>query len=79
MRPNSIDSEHFGFLMLKESEIRVGPDFNYEVISNEIRNKYLPGEVRTDVAVRSFTDDDITIRSAAVIYNQNRLDLDVLR
>ena len=39
----------------------------------------MPGEVRTDVAVRSFTENDITVRRAAVIYNPNRLNLDVLR
>ena len=79
LRPNSMDFEHFGILMLKGSEIKVGSDLIYENITKEIRNDFLTGEVRTDIAVRSFTDDDITIRSAAVIYNQNKLNLEILR
>ena len=79
LRQNSTDSEHFRFLMLKGSEIRVGPDLNYEIITKEIRNDFLPGEVRSVVALRSFMDDDITIRNAAFIYNQNRLNVDVIR
>ena len=67
--------------MLKQSEIRVGSDSNYEMITKEIRGDFLPEEPRTDVTVRSFTftDDDNTIRSAAVINNQNRLNLNVFR
>ena len=57
LRPNSTDCKHFGFTILKGSEIRVGPDLNYEVISKEIWKDFLPKKVRTDVAVRSFTDD----------------------
>ena len=75
----STESEHGGFLMLKGSEIRVGPDLNYEIISKDIQKDFLLGEARTDIAIRSFTDDDISVRSAAVIHNQNRLNLDVLR
>ena len=65
--------------MLKGSEIRVGSDLNYENITKEIKNDFLPTEVRTDIAVRSFTEDDITVLSAAVIYNQNKLNLEILR
>ena len=74
----STEREHFSFSMLKGSEIRVGPDLNYEIISKDIQKDFLLGEARTDIAIRSFTDDDISVRSAAVIHNQNRLNLDVL-
>ena len=46
LRSNGTDSEHFGFLMLKNSEIRVGSDLNYEKVTKEIRGDFLDGESR---------------------------------
>ena len=65
--------------MLKTSGIRVGPDLNYEAVKKEIRNDFLAREARTDIAVRSFTDDAITIRSVGILYNQHKLNLKILQ
>ena len=64
------DSENVGFSTLKGSEVRIGPELNYEAITKEIRNDFLAGEERTDTAVSSFTDDEISIRSVGIVYNQ---------
>ena len=36
MVPNETDSQHFGFLMLRGTMIKVGPDLNYVAITKEI-------------------------------------------
>ena len=79
LRPSSSDLEHFGFLMLKNSEIRVGRELNHENICKEIRDDFLPTEAKTAIVARSFTDDDITVRSAGVIYNQSKQNLEILK
>ena len=66
-------------LMLKTSEIRVVGDLNFVNVTKEIKNDFLAGEARTDIAVRSFTDDDITIRSVWIINNQHRHNLEILQ
>ena len=43
--------------MLKGMEVGVGPDLNYAAITKVIGNNIAAGEVKTDTAVRSFTDD----------------------
>ena len=65
MRPYGTDE-----LRMKGSEVRIGPELNYEAITKEIRNDFLAGEERTDTAVSSFTDDEISIRSVGIVYNQ---------
>ena len=57
--------------MLKSADIRVGPDLNYGAVTKEIRNNVLAGEAQTDIAVPSFTDDGITVRSIGIVYNQS--------
>ena len=79
LRPNGTDSEHFGLHMLKNSEIRVSSDLNYENVTKEIRGDFLAGEARTDIAMRAFTDYDITIRLAGILYNQHKLNLEILK
>ena len=44
--------------MLKESEIRVGRDLNYDTVTKELRGVFLPNED--------------SIRSAGVVYNRKR-------
>ena len=63
--------------MLKGSEVRIGSDLNYEAIFKEIRNDFVAGEERTDTSVRSFTDDEIPIRSVGIVYNQHKLNLEI--
>ena len=38
MKPNESNSQHFGFLMLKGTEVRIDFGLNYEAITKEIRN-----------------------------------------
>ena len=40
-----------------------------------IKNDFGAGEVRTDVALNSYTDEEATIRSVGLIYNQHHLNL----
>ena len=65
--------------MLKSADIRVGPDLNYGAGTKEIRNNVLAGEARTDIAVCSFTDEDITVRSVGIVYNYHKLNLEILQ
>ena len=50
---------------------------NYDAVTKELRGDVLWDEVPTDIAIRSFTTENITIHSAKVICNQNRENLDV--
>ena len=59
--------------------VKVGNDLNYLAIVKEVKNDYAAGEVRTDVVLNSYTDEEVTVRSVGLIYNQNRLNLDVLK
>ena len=63
---------------VKGSEVKIGPNLNYEAITKEI-NDFVAGEERTDTAVRSFTDDEITIRLVRIVYNHQKLNLDILK
>ena len=71
MIPNETDTQHFGFLRLRGTMIKVGADLNYVAITKEIRNDFGAGEVRTDTALNSYTDDEITIRTVGIIYNNH--------
>ena len=59
--------------------VRVGADLNYMAIVKEIKNDFAAGEARTDVALNSYTDEEATISSVELIYNQNVLNLEVLK
>ena len=48
-------------------------------IVKEIKNDFAAGKARTDVVLNSNTDEEATIRSVGLIYNQNRLNLEVLK
>jgi len=65
--------------LLKGTEIRVGPNLNYAAVTKEIRNDFVAGEARTDIAVRSITDDEILVRSVGIVYNQHKLNLEILQ
>ena len=52
---------------------------NYAAVTKEIWNDFLAGEARTDIAVRSFTEDGITVRSVGIVYNQHKLNLEILQ
>ena len=77
--PNESRAQELGFVMLRGSMVKVGSDLNYLAIVKEVKNDYAAGEVRTDVVLNSYSDEDVTVRSVGLIYNQNRLNLDVLK
>ena len=77
--PNESRAQELGFVMLRGSMVKVGNDLNYMAIVKEVKNDYAAGEVRTDVVLNSYTDEEVTVRSVGLIYNQNRLNLDVLK
>ena len=77
--PNESRLQEFGFLMLPGPMVRVGADLNFMAIMKDIRNDFAAGEVRTHIALNSYTDEEATIRSVGLIYNQNCLNLEVLK
>ena len=61
--PNDTEPQYLGFLMLRGAMIKAGPDLSYVAMTKDIRNEFEAGEVRTDTALNSYTDDEITIRT----------------
>ena len=72
MIPNVTESQYIGFLMLLGAMIKIGADLNYFAIIKGISNDFGAGEVRTDTAL---TDDQVTIRTVGIIYNQHKFNL----
>ena len=72
MIPNNPQSQELGFLMLDGPMVKVA-------IMREIRNDFGAADVRTDTALNSYTDEEITITTVAILYNQYCLNLEVLK
>ena len=59
--------------------IKIGTDLNHVAITKEIRNDFGNGEVRTNTALNSYTEDQVTLRTVEIIYTQHKLNLEILK
>ena len=79
MIPNETEEQYLGFLMLSGTLIKLEPDLNYAAITKEIRNDFEYGEARTDIALNSYSENQVTLRSVAIIFNQHKANIEILK